>query len=104
PRLSKDMHAALATDAGIVSEGLPGPAFARHMLSVDPPDHTRLRRLVSAAFYASRVEGLRPRVQAIVDELLDDIAARGPGSRVDLVTALAFALPFAVICEMLGVP
>ena len=46
-RLSKDMHAALATGDGVVAEGLPGPAFARHMLSVDPPDHTRLRRLVS---------------------------------------------------------
>ncbi len=44
PRLSKDMHAALAMDADLVAEGLPGPAFARHMLSVDPPDHTRPRR------------------------------------------------------------
>ena len=43
--LSKDMHAALARDGAVVAEGLPGPAFARHMLSVDPPDHTRLRRL-----------------------------------------------------------
>ena len=46
--LSKDMHAALARDGTVVAEGLPGPAFARHMLSVDPPDHTRLRRLASA--------------------------------------------------------
>src|SRR5579859_143952 len=59
PRLSKDMHAALATGSGVVAEGLPGPAFARHMLSVDPPDHTRLRRLVSAAFSPRRVEALR---------------------------------------------
>src|SRR4051812_43922620 len=50
PRLSKDMHAALASSSDVVAEGLPGPAFARHMLSVDPPDHTRLRRLVSSAF------------------------------------------------------
>ena len=71
-RLSKDMHAALATGGGVVAEGLPGPSFARHMLSVDPPDHTRLRRLVSAAFTPRRVEALRPRVQAIVDDLLDD--------------------------------
>ena len=48
--LSKDMHAALARDGAVVAQGLPGPAFARHMLSVDPPDHTRLRRLASAAF------------------------------------------------------
>jgi cytochrome P450 len=104
PRLSKDMHAALATGADLVAEGLPGPAFARHMLSVDPPDHTRLRRLVSATFSPRRVEGLRPRVQSIVDDLLDDIAGHASRSRVDLVAALAFPLPFAVICELLGVP
>ena len=43
PRLSKDMHAALATGSGVVAEGLPGPAFARHVLTVDPPDHTLSR-------------------------------------------------------------
>ena len=104
PRLSKDMHAALATGADLVAEGLPGPAFARHMLSVDPPDHTRLRRLVSGTFSPRRVEALRPRVQAIVDDLLDQISAQGPESRVDLVAAYAFPLPFTVICELLGVP
>ena len=57
-RLSKDMHAAMAADGDVVSEGLPGPAFARHMLSVDPPDHTRLRRLVAAAFSPRRIDGL----------------------------------------------
>jgi cytochrome P450 len=104
PRLSKDMHAALATGAGVVAEGLPGPAFARHVLTVDPPDHTRLRRLVAVAFTPRRVEGLRPRVQALVDDLLDAIAAEGPDTRVDLVAAFAFPLPFTVICELLGVP
>ena len=104
PRLSKDMHAALALGADVVAEGLPGPAFARHMLSVDPPDHTRLRRLVSAAFSPRRVEGLRPRVQAVVDDLLDELAALGPEARADLVAAFAFPLPFTVICELLGVP
>src|SRR5438067_12552296 len=102
PRLSKDMLAALAAGDGVVAEGLPGPAFARHMLSVDPPDHSRLRRLVSAAFTPRRVEGLRPRVQTIVDDLLDDIAARGPDARIDLVGAFAFPLPFNVICSLLG--
>jgi cytochrome P450 len=104
PRFSKDMHAALATGGGVVSEGLPGPSFARHMLSVDPPDHSRLRRLVSAAFTPRRVEELRPRVQAVVDQLLDDIAEAGPDARIDLVAAFAFPLPFTVICELLGVP
>jgi cytochrome P450 len=103
-RLSKDMDAAVALDGNVVAEGLPGPAFARHMLAVDPPDHTRLRRLVSVAFSVRRIEALQPHVQAIIDGLLDDIAAAGPDARVDLVSALAFPLPFTVICEMLGVP
>jgi cytochrome P450 len=103
-RFSKDMHAALALGSGVVAEGLPGPDFARHMLSVDPPDHTRLRRLVSAAFSPRRIEALRPQVQAIVDDLLDDLAALGPDARADLVAAFAFPLPFTVICELLGVP
>jgi cytochrome P450 len=103
-RLSKDMHAALATGSGVVAEGLPGPAFARHMLTVDPPDHTRLRRLVSAAFSVRRVEALRSRIQAITDDLLDDIERQGPDSQIDLVAAFAFPLPFTVICELLGVP
>ena len=80
--LSKDMHAALARDGAVVAEGLPGPAFARHMLSVDPPDHTRLRRLASAASAAD--DALRPHVQAIVDRLLDDLEAHGD-TIVDLV-------------------
>lgn len=103
-RFSKDMLAALALDSGVVSEGLPGPAFARHMLSVDPPDHTRLRRLATTALTPRRIEELRPRIQAILDALLDDLAARGPDDPVDLVSVLAFPLPFTVICELLGVP
>ena len=104
PRLSKDMHAALATGSGVVAEGLPGPAFARHVLTVDPPDHTRLRRLLSAAFSTRRVEALRTRVQTIADDLLDDIARHEPDSQIDLVATYAFPLPFTVICELLGVP
>ena len=103
-RLSKDMDAALAKSSEVVAEGLPGPDFARHMLTVDPPDHTRLRRLVSAAFTPRRVEALRPRVQTITDDLLDAIVERSPDSSVDLVSAFAFPLPFTVICELLGVP
>ena len=103
PRLSKDMHAALARDGAVVAEGLPGPAFARHMLSVDPPDHTRLRGLAAAAFSRSRVAALRPRVQAIVDGLLDEMHSRG-NTVVDLVAGFAFPLPFTVISELLGVP
>jgi cytochrome P450 PksS len=104
PAFSKDMHAALASGDAVVAEGLPGPSFARHMLTVDPPDHTRLRRLVSSAFTPRRVEQLRPHVQSIVDDLLNDIAASGPEATIDLITAFAFPLPFTVICELLGVP
>jgi cytochrome P450 len=104
PRLSKDMQAAFALSSEVAAEGLPGPVFARHMLNVDPPDHTRLRRLVAAAFSIRRIEELRPRVQAIIDDLLDAVTALGPGARVDLVAAVAFPLPFTVICELLGVP
>jgi cytochrome P450 len=104
PRFSKDMHAALASGGAVVAEGLPGPSFARHMLTVDPPDHTRLRRLVSSAFTPRRVEELRPRVQGLIDDLLDDIAAAGPDATVDLIDSFAFPLPFTVICELLGVP
>jgi cytochrome P450 len=104
PRVSKDMHAALASAGEIVAEGLPGPAFARHMLAVDPPDHTRLRRLVGGAFSTRRVETLRPDVEAIVTAMLDAIAAQGADAVVDLVVSFAFPLPFTVICRLLGVP
>src|SRR5262249_22201408 len=101
--LSKDMHAALARDGAVVAEGLPGPAFARHMLTWARPDHTRLRGLPSAAFSRRRIEALRPRVQQIVDCLLDDLEAGGD-TVVDLVKGFAFPLPFTVISELLGVP
>jgi cytochrome P450 len=101
PRLSKDMLRAMQIDASVVSPGLPGPRFARHMLSVDPPDHTRLRSLVSKAFTSRRLEALRPRVQEFTDALLDEMAGR---EVVDLVAAFAYPLPMSVICELLGVP
>jgi cytochrome P450 len=89
-------------DPAVVDEGLPGPAFARHMLAVDPPDHTRLRGLVSRAFVPSRIAALEPRIERIVHELLDDLERAGPV--VDLVAGFALPLPFRVIGELLGVP
>ena len=103
-RLSKDMQAAFASGGEVLAEGLPGKDFARHMLAVDPPDHTRLRRLVASAFSLRRVEALEPRVREIIASLLDDLAAQGPDATVDLVPNFAFPLPFTVICELLGVP
>jgi len=72
------------------------------ILNIDPPDHTRLRRLVSKAFTPRTVEQLRPRIEALVTELLDD--ASDDGSGWDVISGLAFPLPFAVISDMLGMP
>jgi cytochrome P450 len=74
---------------------------ASSMLFRDPPDHTRLRGLVTKAFTAKRVEDLRPRIQEIVDQLVGSALHRGD---VDLVADLAYPLPVQLICEMLGVP
>jgi hypothetical protein len=75
--------------------------MGRVMLFADPPDHTRLRRIVGKAFTARAVEDMRPRIAAIVDRMLDAVAAEGGA---DLVEALAFPLPVTVISDMLGVP
>ncbi|MGH3941027.1 MAG: cytochrome P450 [Pseudonocardiaceae bacterium] len=72
------------------------------MLHTDPPDHTRLRKLVNVAFTARRVQGLRPRIETMVDELLDTAVAAGPPT--DLMAALAYPLPLTIICELVGVP
>ncbi len=71
------------------------------MLNRDPPDHTRLRRLVSKAFTPKVIDGLRPRIGRLVEDKLDAIEAAG---EVELISALAFPLPFEVISEMLGMP
>jgi cytochrome P450 len=73
------------------------------MLAVDPPDHTRLRRLAAPAFSRRRVDGLEDRVRAIVAQLLDGLAARGD-EVVDLVAGYAFPMPFTVVSELLGIP
>lgn len=73
----------------------------RNMLFSDPPDHTRLRALVSKAFTPRRIEDLRPRIQQIADELLDALA---DAPSFDLLDTYAFPLPIMVISEMLGVP
>ncbi len=104
PRISKDMLAALEDNDDVVAEGLPGPEFSRHMLNVDPPDHTRLRRLVSRAFVPSRVAALEPAIRSIAEGLLDKLDAPGPDATVDLVEGYAYPLPFQVIGELLGIP
>ncbi len=76
--------------------------FTDPRIDPDPPEHTRVRRLVMRAFTPARVEALRPQVENLVDELLDGMAAHG--GPVDLNEALAFPLPIRVVCVLLGVP
>src|SRR5438445_13392955 len=71
------------------------------MVSVDPPEHTRLRRLVSKAITPRSVQKMRPLNQEIVNELLDGLEG---GTEFDLVSELAWPLPVTVIAEMLGIP
>ncbi|MFF1398458.1 cytochrome P450 [Streptomyces sp. NPDC058287] len=100
-RLSSDVRD--ATDPRLL-ERLPATereSMLRTMLRSDPPDHTRLRRLVSKAFTARRVAELRPRVQEITDGLLDAIV---PAGKAELVEDFALPLPVTVISELLGVP
>jgi cytochrome P450 len=77
------------------------PRIDTHLLTKDGGDHRRLRRLVSKAFTPRMVETLRPRIQAIADELVDAVEPRG---EMDLVDHYAFPLPIVVICELLGIP
>ncbi|MFD0819149.1 cytochrome P450 [Micromonospora zhanjiangensis] len=72
------------------------------MLAMDPPEHSRIRRLAAKAFTARRVQQLRPRTEQIAGELVDGMLAAGPPA--DLVAHLATPLPIRVICDLLGVP
>ncbi|MFI1969752.1 cytochrome P450 [Streptomyces cinnamoneus] len=103
-RLSKNPvhHSEGAHGKGKV--GIPGERSANlmtHLLNIDPPDHTRLRRLVSKAFTPRRVAEFAPRVQELTDRLIDGFVARGEA---DLIHEFAFPLPIYAICDLLGVP
>ncbi|HEU4421974.1 MAG TPA: cytochrome P450 [Pilimelia sp.] len=76
-------------------------AMNSHMLNVGPPDHTRLRRLVSAAFTRRRMERMRPRIQQLTDGLLDPLDRPG---EVDLIAGLALPLPMLVLVDLFGIP
>jgi cytochrome P450 len=96
PRVSADV-----TRSGYPAQ-VPVTGNSIGFILMDDPEHARLRRMVTAPFTIKRVEALRPRVQEIVDGLIDDLLA-GP-SPVDLVQAFALPVPSLVICELLGVP
>jgi cytochrome P450 len=111
PRLGRGI---VGPDARPIRSSLPGAAdpevrarfFGRageSMLFTDPPEHTRLRGLVSRAFTPRRVDALRPAVEKMVDAIVAEMAERGEGE-VDVMDVLAFPLPVAVIGELVGVP
>ncbi|MEU9875900.1 cytochrome P450 family protein [Streptomyces phaeochromogenes] len=101
PRLSRDWRKS-GNIGQIVNTEQDQPALT-HMLMSDPPDHTRLRRLVAREFTPRRIDALAPRVHQIADELLDAMLA-GDERQADLVASFAFPLPMTVNCELLGVP
>lgn len=99
PRMRSDKKAEFGAKFGVGS-----PLYRHHTTSLvfnDPPLHGRVRKLLAAAFTPRALAGLRPRIEAVVDRLLDAHAGQG---RMDLVEDFAFRLPVEVICDMLGVP
>ncbi|MEU6681334.1 cytochrome P450 [Streptomyces sp. NPDC046925] len=104
PRLSKNPAHHGEPSHGKSKTGIPGERSANlmtHLLNIDPPDHTRLRRLVSKAFTPRRVAEFAPRVQELTDDLIDRFAEKGEA---DLIHDFAFPLPIYAICDLLGVP
>ncbi|MEA2745024.1 MAG: hypothetical protein QOG25_3395 [Acetobacteraceae bacterium] len=103
-RFGKDYDSpdALMTRFGPTAMQEPAVVELTHMMLMrDPPDHTRLRGLVTKAFTARRIEAMRERVRHLTDDLLEKVIPLG---RMDLIRDLAFPLPVLVICELLGIP
>ncbi|WP_441248402.1 cytochrome P450 family protein [Kitasatospora sp. McL0602] len=100
PRFGQDVRRsqAIAAKAG---GGITLGSDVVHMLNSDPPDHTRLRRLIQGVFTRKRVDAMRPMVERIAGGLLDGLRER---QQVDLVADFAFPLPIMIICELLGFP
>jgi cytochrome P450 len=99
PRLAKDVH---RWPGGGRTRPSEATGVYAHMLHADPPEHTRLRRLVQKAFTPRRA-ALRPRAEEIAAALLDEMAA-APGDVTDLLGAYARPLPIAVLCDLLAIP
>lgn len=92
-------------NADYTNENPPEGVAEARLVMEDPPEHTETRRLVNFAFVPRRLEPLRPRIQSLVDGLLDDMAAKGAnGEVVDLVEMFCAPLPIVMISELLGVP
>jgi cytochrome P450 len=101
PASASDRLKSTAAQRAIAAGESPRPFGTPGFLFLDPPDHTRLRRLVSKAFVPKVVKALEPDITALVDSLLDAAEAAG---RFDVIAGLAYPLPVAVICRLLGVP
>lgn len=102
PRLAKDWVTHMTPEDFDINVDPVQAYLDQHMLNLDPPDHTRLRRLVVKAFTPRRVAALRPRILDIAGELLDAMA-NGP-AETDLIEVFAFPLSVTVICELIGIP
>jgi cytochrome P450 len=101
PSSASDRLKSTVAQREIAAGAEPRPLGPPGFLFLDPPDHTRLRRLVSKAFAPKVVKGLEPDIMALVGSMLDRVAERG---EFDVVADLAHPLPVAVICRLLGVP
>src|SRR5215216_3041638 len=110
PHVSKDgrrmnemfaRHSGIAVDEGESASVGFHDELSWHMLNSDPPRHTRLRGLVNKAFTLRRMEAFRPRIEQLVDEMLDAMEGK---DEVDLVSEFAQPLPIIIICDLLGIP
>ena len=101
PSSASDRLKSTVAQREIANGAEPRPFGQPGFLFLDPPDHTRLRKLAQQAFAPKRVRALEADIAAMVDGLLDEVAARRP---FDVIADLAYPLPVAVICRMLGVP
>lgn len=98
PRFSRAAAVGRGDEPSLIPQG-PGP---NTIVTTDPPHHTRLRKVVARAFTQRRIEKLRPRVQEVVDELIDAMEEHGPP--VDLVDSFARPQPGKVVFELMGIP
>jgi len=101
PSSASDRTKSTMAQRAVADGGEERPVGPPGFLFLDPPDHTRLRKLVSKAFVPKVVKALEPDIAAMVDGLLDDVA---PAGHFDVIADLAHPLPVAVICRLLGVP
>ncbi len=102
PGSTTDLYAESLTRLGL-SDTLV-PYLSETVTHLDPPDHTRLRKLVSRAFSARRVSCLQPRVRELTEELVAALPEHAVDGTVDLVEHFAYPLPITIICELIGVP